>query len=428
MKGLKFVPTPKVVDKKEIRADILTLLYKLKWNFQFSGSISNPNNSEPALISIKTHGKAPPKPRDAKQLALCNQIDKIEPKCCKKSHRNLSPKLYHGLDTIIKKLDNIVIKEADKGSGVVIMSKSFYHRKILDMLEEDTYVISDIDCSTLVKRTKAFVGRYKSQLHKKELEAIIKQEAYIANFYGLPKIHKSQVIQRSITIQNSEFIVCPEPSDLKFRPIVSCRDCPTRSLSDLLDKLLRPFVNKVKFRLRDTWDFLKKLPPDAEEGDFTVTADISSLYTNIATCNGETAISYYYEQYPLLLPGRFSKTFLLEIYRFCQENLFFRYDDKIYRQINGTGMGRIYAPSLADLKQGYDEIQLERKIREIFSPALASFFLRSYGRYLDDIHFRWKTRWITELNVIKDTMNSIDSLINYEFEQAVRVKTTPFLF
>ena len=161
------------------------------------------------------------------------------------------------------------------------MSKSFYHRKILDMLEEDTYVISDIDCSTLVKRTKAFVGRYKSQLHKKELDAIIKQEAYIVKFYGLPKIHKSQGIKRSITIQNSEFIVCPEPSDLKFRPIVSCRDCPTRSLSDLLDKLLRPFVNKVKFRLRDTWDFLKKLPPDAEEGDFTVTADISSLDTQI---------------------------------------------------------------------------------------------------------------------------------------------------
>ena len=51
---------------------------------KLSGSISNPNNSEPALISIKTHGKALPKLRDAKQLALCNQINKIEPKFCKK--------------------------------------------------------------------------------------------------------------------------------------------------------------------------------------------------------------------------------------------------------------------------------------------------------------------------------------------------------
>jgi hypothetical protein len=59
--------------------------------------------------------------------------------------------------------------------------------------------------------------------------------------------------------------------------------CSTRSLSDLLDKLLRPFVNKVKFRIKDTWDFLRKLPEDALEGDFTVTADISSLYTNITT-------------------------------------------------------------------------------------------------------------------------------------------------
>ena len=82
-----------------------------------------------------------------------------------------------------------------------------YHRKILDMLKEDTYVISNIDCSTLAKRTKASVERYKSQLHKKELEAITKQEAYIVKFYGLPKIHKSQVIKRSITIQNAKLRV-----------------------------------------------------------------------------------------------------------------------------------------------------------------------------------------------------------------------------
>ena len=107
----------------------------------------------------------------------------------------------------------------------------------------------------------------------------------MASFYSLPKIHKSEKIKDATDCQKSELIICPEPDDLKFRPIVSCRDCPTRSLCDLLDKLLRPFVNKVKYRLKDTWDFLRKLKMDAAVDDISITADISSLYTNIVTAN-----------------------------------------------------------------------------------------------------------------------------------------------
>ena len=161
--------------------------------------------------------------------------------------------------SLIQKLDHLVIKEADKGSGVVVMSKDFYESKIAEMLSDPIYEVANIDCTGLVKRVKAFTKKQKTNLTKGEFEAIIKQEAYFASFYGLPKIHKSQMIKRATNSQQSEIIICPEPEDLKFRPIVSCRDCPTRSLCDLLDKLLRPFVNKVKFRIKDTWDFLRNL-------------------------------------------------------------------------------------------------------------------------------------------------------------------------
>ena len=419
MKGMKFVPTPKDVDNLEMRADILTLLHKIKWNFQFSNSPNNCFYPDHNLISIKTHGKAPPRPRDPQQLALCNQLEKIRPNRKAKHRKNMSPEMYNGLKQLINRLDHLVIKEADKGSGVVLMPKRFYHSKISAMLSDETYETTQLDCADIVKRTKRFVQIHKSELSKKEMEAIIKQEAYMATFYGLPKIHKSTIVQEAVRSQNSKLIRCSEPTDLKFRPIVSCRNCPTRSLSDLLDKLLRPFVNKVKFRIKDTWNFLRNLPTDATQGDFTVTADIASLYTNIATSNGEIAISYYYEQYPHLLPSRFSKTFLIDTYKFCQENLFFCYENQVYRQVSGTGMGRIYAPSLADLKQGYDEILLEQKIRECLPPILASYFLHHYGRYLDDIHFRWNVRWLLELETIKDTMNSIDPNIKYEFESSL---------
>ena len=325
---------------------------------------------------------------------------------------------YNALQCLIQKLDDLVIKEADKGSGVVVMSKDFYELKIAELLSDPIYEATNIDCTGLVKRVKSFTNQHKTKLTKREYEAVIKQESYLASFYGLPKIHKSQLIKTATNSQQSEIITCPEPEDLKFRPIVSCRDCPTRSLCDLLDKLLRPFVNKVKFRIKDTWDFLRKLKMDANEGDITITADISSLYTNITTSKGEEAISYYYDLYPSLLPQRFTKQFLLDLYNFCQENLFFRHNGIIYRQTSGTGMGRIYAPSLADLKQGYDEVILEERIRANFSETVVSYFLDNYGRYLDDIHFRFNIQFSVELQSIKAIMNSVDPNINYEFESS----------
>ena len=323
----------------------------------------------------------------------------------------------------------IVIKEADKGSGVILMTKDFYHKIIVKMLLVGPYEEVKIDCSSLVKKVKSFILKYKEKLLKPELDAIIKQEAYLASFYGLPKIHKSKSIQEAVNTQQNDVIECPHPDDLTFRPIVACQNCPTRSLSDLLDKLLRPFVNKVKYRLKDTWHFLRNLPKTALPDEITITADIASLYTNISTERGEAAIRYYCNLYPDLLPARFTIEFLIEIYKFCQSNLYFRYDGKTYRQINGTGMGRIYAPSLADLKQGHDEVQLEIKLHEELPEATANYFLKCYYRYLDDIHMRWRLFWLTLVPTLKQIMNSIDENIQYEFQTSYDdlFNSNPFL-
>ena len=75
-------------------------------------------------------------------------------------------------------------------------------------------------------------------------------------------------------------------------------------------------------------------------------------------------------------------------------------------QRDGTAMGRKYAPSLEDIKQGFDEVKLEEIIRASFSPVIANFFLYHYVRYLDDIYFRWKLKWLTELTIIEEEMNN----------------------
>jgi hypothetical protein len=47
-------------------------------------------------------------------------------------------------------------------------------------------------------------------------------------FYGLPKVHKSEVISNAILEQHSECIKILNPDDLKFRPIVGGPNCVTQ--------------------------------------------------------------------------------------------------------------------------------------------------------------------------------------------------------
>ena len=61
MKGMKFVPSSKTVDKLELKADILTLLYKVKWHLYHTNSrAGNIPNVDDDLIKLKTHSKFPP--------------------------------------------------------------------------------------------------------------------------------------------------------------------------------------------------------------------------------------------------------------------------------------------------------------------------------------------------------------------------------
>ena len=76
-----------------------------------------------------------------------------------------------------------------------------------------------------------------------------------SNFYGLPKIHKSKLISEAMEEQNSECVSIFEPDDLKLPPIVSGAICPTRPLSYLIDKILKPFIIHVKSFIKDNIDF-----------------------------------------------------------------------------------------------------------------------------------------------------------------------------
>jgi len=175
-------------------------------------------------------------------------------------------------------------------------------------------------------------------------------------------------------------------------------------------------LSKVKYRLKDTYDFLRKCPETSEDDTYLITADITALYTNITTEKGLEAVSYYIDRYgDELLPKRFTKEFVLDLFTFCQNNLYFKFKDTVFRQISGTGMGRIYAPAAADLKVGYQEIQVDLIIENRLGQEVANHFMNNYFRFLDDVFMIWR-KSLPEFAVIIEVLNSVDPNIVFTFE------------
>ena len=83
-------------------------------------------------------------------------------------------------------------------------------------------------------------------------------------------------------------------------------------------------------------------------GDYLVTLDVKSLYTNIPQDEGieyclTTLQEYYHDRLPI--PIRYLK----QIFNFVLKQNFFEFDNKYYRQIDGTAMGSQFAPNFANL-------------------------------------------------------------------------------
>ena len=131
----------------------------------------------------------------------------------------------------------------DKSGAVVIMNTKHHLKMISDHLNDQTaYKMVEANCDAKVmKRITKIIEKYKDNLIKKEKEYLTSFSYNASNFYGLPKVHKSKLIQNAIKEHQKEYVNIIEPSDLKLRPIVAGPVYPTRPLSNLIDILLKFF-------------------------------------------------------------------------------------------------------------------------------------------------------------------------------------------
>jgi len=125
------------------------------------------------------------------------------------------------------------------------------------------------------------------------------------------------------------------------RPIVSAVNSTTENLLEFLTLCLKPLPPKLKTYIRDTKHFLSKILslPRIPEEAILVTANVSSLYTNIPHKDGKKATDgieatlHYIEKYKDDLPSFVPNTQVIKtLFYVILENNILIFDKKFYKE------------------------------------------------------------------------------------------------
>jgi len=288
--------------------------------------------------------------------------------------------------------DNIVIQRPDKGGGVVIMNKTDYTSKLKTLINDPTKFIKcnkkqSANVKTELNRISETFKKSNWNLYHK-LRRI--GEFNLGHLYGLPKVHKSQ-------------------TDPPLRPIISMSGTVTHDISQFLNSIIRPFLNKTKMVLSSTEVLVELQSIHLSPSDHLVSLDVESLFTNVPVATTIDFIIDSVYSHSDLPPPEIPVETLRSLLKICTTENPFEFDGETYIQVDGVSMGSPLGPTFADFYMSQIENELLSQ-NEISNPSF-------YRRYVDDIiavfndrsHVEWfKTRFSNN-SVLKFTHEEIEN-------------------
>ena len=227
-KGLKFVTTPRFVDQAALKTDLEAFGRKLRLAWHFRNDENNPFEYNP----FKKKTNFNPKNKD---VAIEMYLSKVEEEILnintKLKYHNVTKDERNAIDSL-KDDTSIIIKEADKGSGIVIWDRE-------DYLKEAEYQLKDANVyeklegdsiSPLIKVIKSALSKMQKEVTFLTRHWIISSRKSLKRLYSVPG-----------------------------RPVISNSSFFTENISTFLDFHLQPLAKEVEPYIKDTNDFLRKL-------------------------------------------------------------------------------------------------------------------------------------------------------------------------
>ena len=286
------------------------------------------------------------------------------------------------------KRNEIIITHADKGGGIVILNKSDYNDKIMNLLnDENTYKKKNHGYITneALKFNKE-VRKILSKTPKgKNLLGFLEEAPRPPRMKGLPKIHKPAIPMRPIT------------SGIGSAPHRLAKHL-ARPLSSLLGKI-------SKAHLRNSNDLIEQLKEINFKDKIMASFDVKSLFTNVPTEGAleatKRALNHINEED---LP--INKKHYMELVSICVNFNCFMFENQEYVQHHGLAMGSPLSAVMASL---YMESLEEDNFLRIIGRG------SQWYRYVDDVLVIVPKN--TNLNNKLRRLNSINDNIEFTLEE-----------
>ena len=255
--------------------------------------------------------------------------------------------------------NDIIVTQADKGGGIVIMDKVSYIQKMQDLLsDEETYEKKQTGFND--KENKVFNKEARKVLKRsergKKLYHTLEEAPSAPKMRGLPKVHKSGT---------------------PMRPITSGIGSAPRKLAKILAKPLSQALGSIsESHIKNTSEMMERLKTVEQVNDRKMASfDVRSLFTNVPVEDALEAIAEIVDAMDdadLPLP----KSDYLKLVSMCMHFGSFTFNGNEYFQKSGLAMGSPLSPVAACLF-------MEKLEQSNFKKIIGSDSI--WLRYVDDV-------------------------------------------
>ena len=225
----------------------------------------------------------------------------------------------------LRRKKELTIREADKGSCIVVMNTSQY-------IEEGLAHLADTSTYKHLDRDRTFEVAHKinwALRHHEEVGALDTRQA--ANLYTDPPKTRTQEMY---------FLRKVHKEPHKIRPIVSCSSGPTERISGYLCHLLTPHLSNVKSLVSNTQQVvqtIETLDLSAHPNVTLVSLDVESLYLSIPQAIGiEMVLQRVLPTSPAQATYNTFKNFIRDLLKIAIRDNTFRFHNGHYNQIKGN--------------------------------------------------------------------------------------------
>ena len=274
-RGLKFIPDRHKVDKLKLLAEWERRMRLRKFFYAEGTEPQTKQDKNDPSEKFKVPKKSSFTPNKGRDMWLDMYIEMVKTDITNSLQKlgklNISPGENDAFLSLLHN-DDIVIRPADKGSGIVVLDKVKYIQSLQKEMEEsDSYDVTDED------QTKKSLREVKKLVNKMYRDGAISQDMKqfliprypkAGSLKGNPKLHKNNA---------------------PMRTIVNGMNTATEKLAELAEYELNEYVITSPSYIRDTTDFintLKEIDEPLPEGTILFCFDVCKLYPSVPKQEG----------------------------------------------------------------------------------------------------------------------------------------------